>query len=186
MIDLYTQIKECTNCPLYQNMPLGPVSHVDNGSSVLIIGEAPGETESLLEEPFVGSCGKFLEKQIFTPLGLQRNQFNWTNLVKCMCRDGNVNRKPAPKEVQACKPLLDKELNKFSPKAAICLGNESAYRTIKCLKRSDKMKDIIGKKYTFGGTDYFPCYHPSFLMQYGRQYTDEVILLFKNIQENYL
>jgi uracil-DNA glycosylase family 4 len=62
---------------------------------VMIIGEAPGETEDKLGRPFVGKAGKRLDEALIAA-GLKRDEVYITNIYKF--RPPN-NRKPTPEEI---------------------------------------------------------------------------------------
>ena len=53
----------------------------DPGAAVMMIGEAPGEQESLLGRPFVGKAGKNLN-EFLEGAGMDRSALYVTNTVK--------------------------------------------------------------------------------------------------------
>ncbi len=59
----------------------------------MIVGEALGADEAILEEPFVGQCGQLLNKMLIEA-GLSRESCYITNVVKCRPVDGKKNRPP--------------------------------------------------------------------------------------------
>lgn len=86
---------------------------------VMIIGEAPGETEDRLGEPFVGKAGKRLDEALIAA-GLDRDEIYITNVYKF--RPPN-NRKPTSQEITAHLPYLSIELYEVQPKFVLLLGN---------------------------------------------------------------
>ncbi|HQJ40164.1 MAG TPA: uracil-DNA glycosylase, partial [Exilispira sp.] len=90
-LNLVSSIRECRKCDLSLKrinvvVGTGPIE-----TSVMIIGEAPGEQEDIQGLPFVGRAGQLLTK-IMESSGLDREKFYITNCVKC--RPPN-NRVPA-------------------------------------------------------------------------------------------
>jgi hypothetical protein len=62
--------------------PVQPIMPSLPSNGVMLVGEAPGQTESILGVPFTGPAGKLLD-QVLTELGVQRratliaNVFRW-------------------------------------------------------------------------------------------------------------
>ena len=118
---------DCTLCPLSKQaktvcMPgVGP-----KDARVVIVGEAPGETEDKLGEPFLGAAGKLLDT-ILQEVGIKREDVFITNAVKCrpVAPDGG-NGTPTASQVGKCRIYLDAELEQLRPRVIICLGNVAA------------------------------------------------------------
>jgi uracil-DNA glycosylase family 4 len=92
---------------------------------VVLVGEAPGETEERLARPFVGRAGKLLD-ELLGEAGLARGDVWITNVVKVRPTTGEGrarrNRPPRAGEVRAWLPLLDAELAAIGPGLALGLG----------------------------------------------------------------
>lgn len=178
---LEEQIKACQKCPLYQAMPLGPITGWGNKQAkIMLVGECPGEDESILEEPFVGRCGRFLDKQLIEPAGLVRSELYITNTVKCMCRVGNKNRKPKKKEILSCEDWLKEEIKLINPRVIIALG-ETASRKL-CLNKMS-FDNHVGCNFHSNGIEILPCFHPSYLMIWSRDKLDRALEVFKRAKE---
>ena len=89
--------------------------------SVLLIGEAPEETEDLRGQPFVGQAGRLLDRML-AAAGLADQAFI-TNTVFWKTPGG---RAPTPQEQAACAPFLERTLALMQPKAVLLLGSASA------------------------------------------------------------
>jgi uracil-DNA glycosylase family 4 len=76
--------------------------------NILFIGEAPGKTEDMLGEPFVGRSGKLLDTWMEAAMGVSKFTYAIANLVLCRPCDkiGGPNRMPNPGEVSNCQPRL--------------------------------------------------------------------------------
>ena len=97
------------------------------GARLMLIGEAPGEQESLLGRPFVGKAGRNLDR--FLELaGMRREELYITNTVKLRPtktgRSGRLsNRPPTREEVALFLPWLLREIREVEPRAIATLGN---------------------------------------------------------------
>ena len=80
----------------------------------LFVGEAPGAEEDARGEPFVGQAGQLLDNML-AALGMTRGENVYiANVLKC--RPPN-NRTPEPREVDACRPYLDRQIALIAPEA---------------------------------------------------------------------
>ncbi|WP_312144847.1 uracil-DNA glycosylase [Brevundimonas sp.] len=89
--------------------------------SVLLVGEAPGETEDLRGEPFVGQAGQLTDRML-AAAGLADQVF-MTNTVFWKPPG---NRLPTPQEQAACAPFLERAFALMQPKAVLLVGAAAA------------------------------------------------------------
>lgn len=177
--DLNLKIINCSKCKeLCKNRTtivsgIGPYD-----AKIMIVGEAPGETEDLSGEPFVGRAGKLLDK-ILESAGIKREQVYITNTVKCR---PPKNRTPEPQEIDNCGVYLWMEIRNIKPRLIITLGKTPLLKLV-TLKKSTKLADFLGreipKEWPGIETTILPCLHPSYLLQYGRDKLDMTIEHFK-------
>lgn len=86
----------------------------------IVVGEAPGEQEDKLGEPFIGKSGQFLFKQLVEVANLDREDVWTTNVVKYRPPG---NRTPTPDEITACTPYLGREMaivGEHQPPVLLC------------------------------------------------------------------
>jgi uracil-DNA glycosylase family 4 len=83
---------------------------------VLFIGEAPGESENSLGQPFVGPAGQLLDVIIRRALPVETSHA-LTNLVCCIPRDEGGKA-----EVQCCSDRLVQMVELCRPKLIVCVG----------------------------------------------------------------
>jgi DNA polymerase len=83
--------------------------------------------------------------------GLERENVFIANCVKCRPPG---NRNPNTKELQACKPWLEKQIELINPKLIILLGRVATKNLINKEKISEIHGEIIDNKY-------FVTFHPS-------------------------
>lgn len=194
---MFDDIQNCTLCPLHKSMPDGckPVpGHGNVLSKIMLIGEALGENEAKLQEPFVGPAGKMLKKML-GDAGIGQDSYYITNTVKCWPyvktitarRATTRNRPPLDEEIQKCKKWLWKEITTIKPSIIITLGKVPTYTLLhEKLNKSFTLSDVVGTVYSVGWTQarIMPAYHPSFIMQYGKSKIEECVSHFKKAKES--
>lgn len=94
---------------------------------LMLIGEAPGEQETLKRRPFVGKAGKNLDG-FLELMGMERQEIYVSNVVKirptARGASGRVrNRAPSKEEIALFLPFLMKEIDLVVPRALVTLGN---------------------------------------------------------------
>ena len=94
---------------------------------IMLIGEAPGEQETLQGRPFVGKAGKNLDG-FLSVVGLLREEIYISNVVKVrpvkISVKGTVsNRPPNREELELFTPWLKREILLVQPKTIVTLGN---------------------------------------------------------------
>lgn len=92
---------------------------------VLFVGEAPGDTELVLREPFVGPSGRYLDRvinQVLKDHGKVTTAF--TNAIACAPLEEETLRFRPPKksEISSCSPRLQEFVNLCDPSSIVCLG----------------------------------------------------------------
>ncbi len=142
----------------------------DVDSPMVLVGEAPGEQETIQQRPFVGKAGKNLE-EFLDALEIQRGDLYITNVVKFRPfkineKTGRLsNRPPTREEIDLSKAWLTKELTIIEPKVIVSLGN-TALKTLSG-RRNIKIGDVHGVPFEIeigdGGykASLFPLYHPA-------------------------
>ena len=130
---------------------------------LMLVGEAPGETEVLKRRPFVGKAGKNLD-EFLTLARLKREDIFVTNAVKIRPTEKGPtgrtrNRAPNKEELSLFMPWLIREIQAVRPRALVTLGNVP-------------LKALAGGKYSVGGchgqwlqsqagVPLFALYHPA-------------------------
>jgi DNA polymerase len=123
---------------------------------VVIVGEAPGDTEDRTGKPFQGAAGENLNG-LLRRAAIDRAGVFVTNIVKCRPVDGNRNRKPTPEEVDACLPYLKRQLQLIKPSVVVLLGATA----LNAFFPDKKIGDVHGKVLTIEGQRFFVTYHPA-------------------------
>jgi uracil-DNA glycosylase len=158
------EVRGCPKCMLSKTRTKTVFGEGDAGSPLMFIGEGPGENEDLTGRPFVGKAGQLLEKMIIA-MGLSREKVFIANIVKC--RPPN-NRVPAPDEVAACTPYLERQIEIIRPHVIVTLGLPA---TQYMLQTKNSMSRMRGNWHAWRGIKLMPTYHPSYVL---RSYTEQV------------
>jgi uracil-DNA glycosylase len=121
--------KSCRACPLWKTGTQTVFGEGSSDAKVMFVGEQPGNDEDLAGRPFVGPAGKFLDK-VLNEVGIDRDEVYVTNVVKHFKWEPvgkrRIHKKPNSREIAACRPWLEAELNVIKPEVLICLGATAA------------------------------------------------------------
>jgi uracil-DNA glycosylase family 4 len=153
LAQLNEEVRICPLCPLAKTRTNAVPGEGPIDAEIMLIGEAPGFHEDKQGRPFVGQSGRFLE-ELLRSAGLSREQVYITNVVKCRPPE---NRDPAPREIAACAPYLDRQLAIIDPKIVITLGRHSMARYFP----GQSISKIHGKPKRDGDRVIFPMFHPA-------------------------
>ena len=168
---LVDEIKNYYGCKLKLHAKNDVIFDGRIDTKIMLIGEAPGETEDIKGIPFCGQSGMLLRKAIgYIGLSTDKNLL----ITNTIYWRPPMNRKPDETEILQCLPFLYKMIDIVKPKIIILCG-ATAISTI--LKTNGKVSDIVGK---FNNTPKlilddlnvdieniptFSLYHPSYLIR---------------------
>lgn len=121
--------KKCRACPLWKTGTQTVFGEGSREATVVFVGEQPGNDEDLAGKPFVGPAGKLLDKAL-VEAGIQRDEVYVTNAVKHFKWEPKgkrrIHKKPGAREIAACRPWLNAELEVLKPQVLVCLGATAA------------------------------------------------------------
>jgi uracil-DNA glycosylase len=119
----------CTGCPLWKTGTQTVFGEGSAEAKVLFVGEQPGNDEDLQGKPFVGPAGKLLNKCL-AEAGIDREQVYVTNAVKHFKWEPSgkrrLHKKPSAREIAACRPWLEAEIEVLKPDVIVALGATAA------------------------------------------------------------
>lgn len=119
----------CQGCPLYKNATQTVFGEGRISARVILVGEQPGNDEDLQGKPFVGPAGRVLNDGL-AEAGIERKDAYVTNVVKHFKWEPQgkrrLHKKPSSREIAACMPWLDKEIELIEPRVLVCLGATAA------------------------------------------------------------
>jgi len=116
----------CSRCPLASLRKKIVWGDGNINAKLVFIGEAPGGDEDEHGKPFIGDAGHKLDAML-AAVRISRSDIWITNT--CMCRPkltgvpGKTNRAPTVKEISACFPRLEEEINIIRPEIIVLAGN---------------------------------------------------------------
>jgi DNA polymerase len=119
----------CRACPLWERGTQTVFGEGPRLADVMLVGEQPGNEEDLAGHPFVGPAGRLLDRAL-EAARIERRSVYVTNAVKHFKWEARgkrrIHQKPNAREVRACRPWLDAEIEAVRPRAIVCLGATAA------------------------------------------------------------
>jgi DNA polymerase len=156
---LAARVAGCERCRLCENRTQTVFGVGDRNADWMLIGEAPGENEDKLGEPFVGQAGKLLDSML-RAVSLARGENVYiANVVKCRPPG---NRNPEPDEVARCEPYLQRQVALVKPKLIIALGRVAAQNL---LKTDASISTLRGRVHRYEDVPVIVTYHPAYLLR---------------------
>ena len=153
LTELYKEIADCRDCELVKHRTKVVPGEGPEDAELLFIGEAPGWHEDQQGRPFVGPAGQFLD-QLLALIGQKREQVYIANVIKCRPPQ---NRDPLPREIEACRTWLDRQIEIIRPKVIVTLGRYSLARYFP----NEGISKVHGKARKVGDFVCYPMYHPA-------------------------
>ncbi len=144
-----------------------PVSGGAIKSDIMIIGQAPGPREPVLERPFAHTAGKTLFRWFEEFCGMYEAAIRSKIYFAAVCRcfpgknSSGTDRVPAPDEIRNCSTWMDDEIEILRPRLVIPVGRLAIMQFIDCVK----LEKVIGHKFRAEHAghrfDLIPLPHPS-------------------------
>jgi uracil-DNA glycosylase len=144
-----------------------PVSGGAVVSDVMLIGQAPGPREPVLQRPFAHTAGKTLFRWFEEFCGMNESIVRSTIYFAAVCRcfpgksSGGTDRVPAPDEIRNCSSWMENEIEILRPRLIIPVGRLAIVQFIECTK----LEKVIGRKFRGHRAghifDLIPLPHPS-------------------------
>jgi len=151
-------VQKCKGCDLYRHATQAVFGELETGGSatkprvsIMMIGEQPGDHEDREGRPFVGPAGSLLDKCL-KEAAIDRRQVYVTNTVKHFKWEPRgklrIHKKPSLREIHACRPWLEAELEVVRPKLIVCLGAVAAQSLLgpgfRIMQAHGKLQEIVG------------------------------------------
>jgi uracil-DNA glycosylase len=179
------KLLQCRRCPRMKSTPVSGGAIV---SDVMIIGQAPGPREPVLQRPFAHTAGKTLFRWFEQFCGMNEAAVRSKIYFAAVCRcfpgknSSGTDRVPAPDEVRNCSSWMHDEVQILRPRIIIPVGRLAIMQFIDC----EKLEKVIGRKFQVERAghhfDIIPLPHPSGASPWhkippGRQLTVEALKL---------
>jgi uracil-DNA glycosylase len=120
---------QCQGCALWRSGTQTVFGEGRRGARMMLVGEMPGDREDIAGKPFVGPAGRLLDDAL-ARAGIERDDAYVTNVVKHFKWEARGRRRlhktPSRREVGACLPWLEAEIELIEPDVLVCLGATAA------------------------------------------------------------
>lgn len=156
---LSARVAACERCRLCEKRTNTVFGVGDRNADWMLIGEAPGENEDRLGEPFVGQAGKLLDNMLRALTLARDTNVYIANVIKCRPPG---NRNPEPDEVARCEPYLQRQVALVKPKLIVALGRFAAQSL---LKTDASISSLRGRVHEYQGVPVIVTYHPAYLLR---------------------
>jgi DNA polymerase len=135
---------------------------------ILLLGEAPGSSEDLLAQAFIGRAGKLLD-ELLSESHLDEFRLYFTTTILCHPTDklGGANRSPVIGEIASCMMNVNKIILAAHPKIIIFVGK------------------IAQTYYHSRYPQAFAIHHPSFLLRSGGKSSPNYIPTLRKLEDIY-
>ena len=125
---------DCKACDLWTRATQTVFGEGQETASVMLIGEQPGDAEDVEGRPFVGPAGKLLDRAL-QEAGIDRGRAYVTNAVKHFNWSETrgkkrIHKKPNARQMAACKPWLETEIQLLRPTVIVLLGATAAQQLL--------------------------------------------------------
>ena len=129
MSSLREAARDCQGCPLFQNATQTVFGQGRRDARIFLVGEQPGNDEDRQGKPFVGPAGRILDEAL-AAASIDRADAYVTNVVRHFKWEAKgkrrMHKKPSAREIAACLPWLEKEIELIKPEILVCLGATAA------------------------------------------------------------
>jgi uracil-DNA glycosylase len=156
---LAARVAVCERCRLCERRTNSVFGVGDRDADWMLIGEAPGENEDKLGEPFVGQAGKLLDSMLHAVALSREDNVFIANVIKCRPPG---NRNPELDEVARCEPYLKRQVELVKPKLIVALGRFAAQSL---LKTEASIASLRGRVHDYQGVPVIVTYHPAYLLR---------------------
>lgn len=157
--ELRQEALACVRCRLAEGRTQVVFSDGNPTGRLMVVGEAPGRNEDETGLPFVGQAGKLLDLMLAS-VGLSRQDTVYIgNVLKCRPPG---NRNPLPDEIEACAPILKRQIELVSPEVLLAVGSFAAQWLTGTQKALGKLR---GSVYAYQGVPLVVTYHPAALLR---------------------
>jgi DNA polymerase len=162
----------CTRCLIAEYTETKVLYRGTTPCNLLIVGEAPGDSELALNKPFIGPSGKLLNKVIAEAIAEKdaEVQVAYTNAVACAPFNDNYQlRPPTLDEIENCSVRLAEYIQIAQPIVIVGLGNIAK-------KALQRLGDAIEPKVLYG-------VHPAAILRQGERGSLDLARLRETIDE---
>jgi uracil-DNA glycosylase family protein len=158
----------CRGCPLWKSGTQTVFGEGPASARVVMLGEQPGDREDIEGRPFVGPAGRLLD-QALVAAGIDRGDVYVTNAVKHFkwepAGKRRLHKKPNAREIAACRPWLDAELDALHPDILVALGATAAQAMMGAQFRVTRDRGKIFDDLPWASKAFIATVHPSSILR---------------------
>lgn len=156
---------KCGQCGLYKTCKSPKMPATGEGKrSILFVGEAPGETEDIRNEQFVGQAGETLREMCLAE-DIDVDQCWKVNAANCRPEANEIK----PIHIESCRPLVLSTIERLKPNVIVLLGMSAVQSLIGPEWGGDLGTMSQWAGWTIPSERYgawlCPTYHPSYVMR---------------------
>jgi uracil-DNA glycosylase family 4 len=151
----------CNVCPLRDRRRV--YSEIVEGSSLAILGEAPGAEEDSQGRPFVGAAGRLLNAAL-AQAGVERFRTSICNVIPCRPTNNDLDTAESQEALACCHAGFSSEmafLTSHGLKVVVPLGNHA----LSSLHLTTGITRLRGSVLMSGKILALPTFHPAFLLR---------------------
>lgn len=146
---LQQQHRACTRCVDAGWLPAArPVFSGRFGQRIVLVGQAPGPVEAEVGQPFSGRAGRqlmrWLQRAGFAGEDDARERIYFISATTCFPGrrpDGAGDRRPSPREVEACAPWREGVLRLLDPPLVLTVGSLA----LSLFLPRARLDDVVGR-----------------------------------------
>ncbi|MFL5776176.1 MAG: UdgX family uracil-DNA binding protein [Chloroflexota bacterium] len=160
----------CRACDLWERATQTVFGEGPRDAPLMLVGEQPGDQEDVAGRPFVGPAGRVLD-QALADADIDREQVFVTNVVKHFRwrpspgGKRRLHEKPNARQVRACRPWVDLELDLVEPRVVVALGATAAQALIDPSFRISEERGVVLPPVEQGGPRWLATPHPSSILR---------------------
>ena len=161
--NLKKQLNSIDNCKLKSNSKNIVLGEGNIDSPIMLIGEAPGEIEDKVGNPFKGKSGELLDKMLIA-INIKRQNIYTSYAINFRPPE---DRKPTSPEIKRYSNFLKEHISIIDPKIIILMGSTAMEAVTgineKISSERGKWKEIILNNNTY---PLMITFNPSYLIRY--------------------
>ena len=161
--NLKKQLNSIENCKLKTNSKSIVLGEGNIDSPIMLIGEAPGEIEDKVGNPFKGESGELLDKMLIA-INIKRQNIYTSYAINFRPPE---DRKPTSPEIKRYSNFLKEHISIIDPKIIILMGSTAMEAVTgineKISSERGKWKEIILNNNTY---PLMITFNPSYLIRY--------------------
>ena len=164
LAELHAEMRACRRClEAGHSITPGAVFSGPASARIMLVGQAPGESEVRARRPFNGRAGRRLFEWL-SQAGWTEYAFRQTQYISAMTKcypgkaaSGRGDRAPSRAEQRLCAPFLERELALVQPGIVIPVGALA----VRHFLGPAKLRAVVGQVYRRAERWVIPLPHPS-------------------------